>query len=86
MQTGAWNWTSSKREAFGNDLTGPELWTTTHEVNGAKGDKAPQVWMPPIKSFHCTYLLSWVEVKSVWGLFVSEEESDFLWTKLEACR
>jgi len=84
-KTGAWNWTAAKREAFGNDLAGVELWSVTHEVNQNKSDSPPQDWMPPLGEFHCEYILSWIEVKSVWGLFMSEEEGAFLWEKVSSC-
>ncbi|KAG8736024.1 hypothetical protein FRC10_009874 [Ceratobasidium sp. 414] len=32
-------------------------------VNQAKGDKDPAVWMPPLQSYHCTYVRAWIEVK-----------------------
>ena len=46
--SGAWAWTSSKRESFANDLADPQLIAVTDNVNQAKGDKSPDAWKPPL--------------------------------------
>ncbi len=33
----------------------------------AKGDRQPMTWLPPAKSYDCTYLASWVAVKWRWN-------------------
>jgi hypothetical protein len=53
--SGAWAWTTSKRESFATDLSDPELWAVTDNVNESKGDKSPDAWKPPLTGFSCTY-------------------------------
>src|SRR5690242_17612845 len=61
--SGAWAWTTSKRESFANDLTDPQLWAVTDNVNQSKSDQSPDSWKPPLSSFYCTYARAWVRVK-----------------------
>lgn len=61
--SGARNWTTSRRREFANDLIRPQLIAVTDNINQAKGDKDPSVWMPPLQSYHCTYVRAWIEVK-----------------------
>jgi hypothetical protein len=46
-ESGAWGWTTSKRESFANDLTDPQLFAVTDNINESKGDKSPDAWKPP---------------------------------------
>jgi len=39
--SGAWAWSTSRRQAYANDLGGPELWAVTDNVNQAKGEVPP---------------------------------------------
>ncbi len=84
-KSGASQWTTQKREHFANDVTRPQLWAVTHEVNEAKGDKSPGEWKPPLRSFYCTYAEAWVEVKSYWQLAVTAGERDGLASMLATC-
>jgi hypothetical protein len=52
--SGASSWTTTKRESFANDLTRPQLIAVTDNVNQSKSDKSPDVWKPPLTSYHCT--------------------------------
>ncbi len=45
--SGAWAWTTSRRQTYANDLGGPELWAVTDNVNQSKSDKDPAEWQPP---------------------------------------
>lgn len=40
-RSGASSWTTSRRQAFANDLDGPQLIAVTDDVNSAKGDRDP---------------------------------------------
>ena len=84
-QSGASSWTTSKREQFANDVTRPQLWAVTDNVNSEKGDKSPDSWKPPLSSFYCTYARSWVQVKSYWALSVTSAEKTALTTMLNSC-
>jgi len=38
--SGAWAWTTSKRESYANDLSDPQLIAVTDNVNQSKSDKS----------------------------------------------
>ncbi|KAH7345683.1 hypothetical protein B0J17DRAFT_640789 [Rhizoctonia solani] len=83
--SGAWNWTTERRKMFANDLVRPQLIAVTDNVNQAKGDKDPAVWMPPLQSYHCTYIRAWIEVKHFYELNVNQAEKDALTNYLGKC-
>jgi Protein of unknown function (DUF1524) len=83
--SGAWAWTTSKRESFANDLSDPQLWAVTDNVNQSKGDRSPDSWKPPLASFFCTYARAWIHVKYVWDLTVTSAEESALSGMLATC-
>ncbi|KFA62035.1 hypothetical protein S40285_02129 [Stachybotrys chlorohalonatus IBT 40285] len=83
--SGAASWTTSRRQAFANDINGPQLWAVTDNVNQAKSDRSPDSWRPPLTSFYCTYASSWIQVKSTWGLTVTSAEQSALSSMLNYC-
>jgi hypothetical protein len=85
LQSGASSWTTARREQFANDLSRPQLWAVTDNVNSAKGDQSPDAWKPPLASFHCTYARSWVAVKSYWSLTITSAEKTALTAMLNTC-
>ncbi|MBQ1023376.1 HNH endonuclease family protein [Micromonospora sp. C95] len=84
-RSGAWAWTTSRRQTYANDLGGPELWAVTGTVNSSKGDKDPAAWKPPRAAFHCTYARAWIQVKWYYGLTVNSAEKSALNTMLNTC-
>ena len=84
-ESGAWGWTTAKRESFANDLSDPQLFAVTDNVNESKGDKSPDAWKPPLTSFYCTYAEAWTRVKYVWGLSVTSAEKSALASMLSGC-
>ena len=73
--SGAWAWNMSQRQAFANDLTDRRtLIAVSDRVNASKSDKDPSNWMPPLKSYWCTYLSDWISVKARWGLSMDQSE------------
>ena len=73
--SGAYAWSSDKRKDFANDLGfGKSLIAVTASSNRSKSDRDPSDWMPPNTKYHCSYILSWVEVKIRWGLAVDKVE------------
>lgn len=83
--SGAWAWTTARRQAYANDLGGPELWAVTDNVNQAKGDKDPAEWQPPLASFRCTYARAWIQVKWYYSLSVDSAEKSALQGMLATC-
>ncbi|TYK52799.1 HNH endonuclease family protein [Actinomadura decatromicini] len=83
--SGAWSWTTARRQSYANDLGGPELWAVTDNVNQAKGDKDPAEWQPSRTAFRCTYARAWIQVKWYYGLTVDSAEKNSLTTMLGTC-
>ncbi|QKW49658.1 HNH endonuclease family protein [Streptomyces buecherae] len=84
-KSGASKWTTSRREGFANDLGRAQLIAVTDNVNQAKGDKDPGEWLPPTKSYHCTYARMWVSVKHHYDLSVDSSEKSALSRILNGC-
>ena len=73
--SGAWSWNESQRKAYANDMTDSRtLIAVTDRVNRSKGEKDPSNWMPPMKSYWCTFLGDWISVKARWGLSMDQSE------------
>ena len=83
--SGAWAWTTAKRESYANDLTDPQLIAVTDNVNQSKSDKSPDAWKPPLTSYYCVYARMWVRVKYVWGLTVTSAEKSAVTSMLATC-
>lgn len=83
--SGAWAWTTAQRQAYANDLGGPELWAVTDNVNQSKGDKDPAEWKPPLTSFYCTYARAWIQAKWYYHLTVDSAEKSALNSMLGTC-
>ncbi|MER7717075.1 HNH endonuclease family protein [Streptomyces flaveolus] len=83
--SGASGWTTSRRQAFANDLTRPQLLAVTDNVNQAKGDQDPATWMPSRTAYRCTYVRAWVQVKYYYGLSVDSAEKSALQNQLASC-
>ena len=84
-RTGASSWTTSRREAFANDLTNPQLIAVTDNVNQAKSDQTPATWKPPLTSYWCTYAKMWTHSKFRWGLTVNPAEKAALTDMINRC-
>ncbi|WP_373303562.1 HNH endonuclease family protein [Streptomyces cinnamoneus] len=84
-RSGASTWTTEQRKAFANDLTRSQLIAVTDRVNQEKGDKDPAQWMPPLKSYACTYARMWVSVKYDYKLTVDSAEKTALTGILNGC-
>jgi len=83
--SGAWAWSTPQRQAYANDLGGPELWAVTDNVNQSKGDKDPAEWKPPLTSFYCTYARAWIQVKWYYNLSLDSAEKSALNSMLGTC-
>ncbi|EEY17021.1 secreted protein [Verticillium alfalfae VaMs.102] len=83
--SGASTWTAARREAFANDLSGPQLWAVSASTNRSKGDRSPDLWSPPVTAFRCTYARSWIQVKSSYSLTITSAERTALTSMLNTC-
>jgi len=83
--SGAKEWTNAERQAFANDLTNPQLFAVTDNVNQSKSDRAPDEWRPPLESYWCEYSTDWIEVKHHYELTITTEEKAALKDMLTTC-
>ncbi|NES13101.1 MULTISPECIES: HNH endonuclease family protein [Micromonospora] len=84
--SGARNWTTSRRQAYANDLGDSRaLAAVTDNVNQAKGDQDPATWLPPYASARCRYVDEWVAVKIRWRLTVDSAEKSALTSWANNC-
>ncbi|TFY55554.1 hypothetical protein EVG20_g9280 [Dentipellis fragilis] len=83
--SGARDWTAAQREAYANDLTRPQLLAVTDNLNESKGDKDIANWVPPLKSYVCTYARAWVTVKHYYKLTIDSAEKTALQNYLDGC-
>jgi hypothetical protein len=84
-RSGAWAWTTAQRQAYANDLGGPELWAVTDNVNQSKSDQDVTTWKPSLTSFWCMYARAWIQVKYYYHLTLQSAEKTQLSSMLGTC-
>lgn len=84
-RSGASSWTTTTRQAFANDLTGPQLIAVSASSNRSKGDQDPSTWQPTRSGASCGYSKMWIHTKSRWGLSLQAAEKTALQTMLNTC-
>lgn len=82
-QKGAAGWAAGKRLALANDPL--NLLAVDSSANRSKGDGDAATWLPPNKSFRCTYVARQVAVKGKFGVWVTTAERDAMTRVLGAC-
>lgn len=83
-QTGAQKLTKTQRVDLANDPI--NLLAVDGPTNEAKGDGDAATWLPPSKSFRCTYVAHQVAVKAAYHLWVTPAEHDAIARILATCR
>jgi hypothetical protein len=81
--TGASSWDIRKRAAMANDPLNLE--PVDASANRQKGASNAASWLPPNKSYRCTYVARQVAVKAKYGLWVTEPERAALAKVLTIC-
>ncbi|MEU2516103.1 HNH endonuclease family protein [Streptomyces syringium] len=84
-RSGADTWSVERRKQFANDLTHPQLLTSSAASNRSKGDQGPDQWQPPAKGAWCVYGRAWTSVKDTYSLTVTADEKKMLGTMLGTC-
>ncbi len=84
-RSGASSWTTTTRQAFANDLNGPQLIAVSASSNRSKGDQDPSTWKPTRAGASCAYSKMWINTKSRWGLSLQSSEKTALQTMLNTC-
>ena len=82
-QKGAQQWDAATRRNFANDPI--NLQATIGSINQQKGDGDAATWLPPNKSYRCTYVARIVDVKAAYGLWVTQAEHDAIVRILNNC-
>ena len=82
-QKGAQQWSRAERVRFANDPL--NLLVTSESINASKGDGDTATWLPPNKSFRCTYVARQVSVKTKYDLSVTRAEQQAMTRVLSGC-
>lgn len=82
-QKGAGGWDAGKRLAFANDPL--NLLAVDAGANRSKGDGDAATWLPPCKSYRCTYVARQVSVKAKYKVWVTSAERDAMVRVLSDC-
>lgn len=82
-QKGAGQWDASKRIALANDPL--NLLAVDAGPNRSKGDGDAATWLPPNKSYRCTYVAAQIAVKKKYGLWVTTAEKAAMKSVLSGC-
>jgi hypothetical protein len=82
-QTGAQQWSDDRRLSFANDPC--NLQATDGPTNERKGDSDAASWLPPNRAYRCTYARRQIDVKPIYGLWVTSAEHDALARVLTGC-
>jgi hypothetical protein len=82
-QTGAFKLTLEKRTQFANDPD--NLLAVQGRLNSQKGDGDAATWLPPSKSYRCTYVAKQIAVKAKYGLWVTAPEKAAMKNILAKC-
>jgi hypothetical protein len=80
---GARDWDDQRRRDFANDPR--NLLAVAGNANFDKAFRDAAGWLPPNEAFRCEFVARQVEVKSVYGLWVSARERDALRDVLRGC-
>ena len=82
-QTGAFKLTVDQRKALANDPL--NLFAVKGRLNSQKGDGDAATWLPPLKSFRCTYVAQQIAVKAKYSLWVVAPEKAAMASILAKC-
>lgn len=82
-QTGAFKLTLDQRTNFANDPI--NLLAVDFKLNRQKGDGDAATWLPPFKSYRCTYVARQVAVKAKYKLWITAPEKAAINNLLEGC-
>ena len=75
-QRGAWAWSDSKKEKFGNDAR--NLFAVDDGTNRSKGADGPLEWLPPNADFHCQYVTRFWRIVLLYDLELNSSQKDAL--------
>jgi len=82
-QTGAFKLDALQRRALANDPL--NLFAVKGRLNSQKRDGDAATWLPPLKSFRCTYVSHQIAVKAKYSLWVTPPEKAAMRRILSTC-
>jgi hypothetical protein len=82
-RTGAQRLTKTQRTALANDPV--NLFAVDGPTNTRKSDGDAATWLPPVKSFRCTYVAHQIAVKRAYSLWVTKAEKAAMQRVLARC-
>ena len=82
-QTGAQQLTVQRRTALANDPRNLEA--VDGPTNEQKGDGDAATWLPPQKPYRCTYVERQINIKHLYGLWITQAEHDAIAAILHTC-
>jgi hypothetical protein len=82
-QTGAFKLRLDQRKELANDPL--NLFAVKGRLNSQKGDGDAATWLPPLKSFRCTYVAQQIAVKAKYSLWVTAPEKAAMVSILAKC-
>ncbi|MFM6940693.1 MAG: HNH endonuclease family protein [Candidatus Planktophila sp.] len=82
-QKGAFKWGSATKIAFYNDPL--NLLAVQGRLNSQKGDGDAATWLPPLKSFRCSYVARQIAVKEKYSIWVTKAEKVAMLSILAKC-
>jgi hypothetical protein len=81
-QTGMFQMSNKVRTNFANDPL--NLLAVKGSLNSQKGDGDAATWLPPNKSFRCTYVSRQIQVKTKYGLWLTPPEREAMLRVLQS--
>lgn len=82
-QTGAFKFSEESRRLLANDSL--NLFAVKGKINAQKGDGDAATWLPPKRSFWCTYISQQIAVKVKYKLWVTPPEKAAMERILKTC-
>jgi hypothetical protein len=82
-QTGAQGWSQEKRQDFANDPL--NLLAVDGPANASKSDSNAASWLPPNRTFWCSYVARQTAVKATYGLWMTAPEKAAIGRVLDGC-
>lgn len=82
-QTGAFKLSADQRKALSNDPL--NLFAVQGRLNSQKGDGDAATWLPPLRSFRCSYVAQQIAVKAKYSLWVTAPEKGAMVSILAKC-
>jgi hypothetical protein len=73
--SGAWQWNFQTRCMYANFMGNNfHLISADAVENMRKGERGPNLYLPPAQTYRCKYIENWLKIKLIWRLTMTQEE------------